>query len=125
MNAKYGGAATGGRCVALPPANLAASVAAVEEVVRNVAQHTAHLDCLVNNSGVSWGEAFDTHSEKGYTRVFDLNVKALFFLTQKCLPLLEEAVQLKKRNASIINIASIAGLQPQSAPTYAYDSSKA
>lgn len=47
------------------------------------------LDVLVNNSGTTWGQDFTQHTESGWDKVMDLNLKAPFFLTQQLLPLLE------------------------------------
>jgi len=79
---------------------------------------------LVNNSGVSWGEPLDKYQEKGWDKVMDVNVKGLFFLTKELLPLLE-VTATSADPARIINIGSVAGLNPQPIPTYAYDTSKA
>ena len=85
------------------------------------------LDVLVNNSGTSWGEPFDESSERGWDRVFDLNVKAMFFLTQACAPLLSAAADASAEGAPsrVINIGSVAGLTHQPWPCHAYDVSKA
>jgi len=82
------------------------------------------LHVLVNNSGASWGEAIETFSENGWNKVMDLNVKSLFFLTQKLLPLLR-ASATSERPARIINIGSVVGFHHQKPPTYSYDASKA
>ena len=72
----------------------------------------------------AWGEPLATHSEKGLDRVFALNFKAVFFLSRALLPLLEKAAT-PSCPSRIINIGSIAGIRPQSFPTYGYDASKA
>jgi NAD(P)-dependent dehydrogenase (short-subunit alcohol dehydrogenase family) len=54
----------------------------------------------------------------------DLNVKGLFYVTRACLPLLRMSAT-QDDPARIINIGSVAGIQPQNAPTHAYDASKA
>lgn len=82
------------------------------------------LNILVNNSGATWGEPFEKHSEKGWDRVMDLNVKGLFYVTQACFPLLKTATSADYPSR-VINIGSIAGLRTQLIPTYAYDISKA
>ena len=40
------------------------------------------LHVLVNNSGTSWGAPLEKHSEKGWDKVYALNVKGIFFLTR-------------------------------------------
>ncbi len=81
------------------------------------------LDVLVNNSGVSWGEPLDKFSEKGWDKVMDTNVKAVFFLTRELVPALEAAAKLST-HASIINVGSINGIKTDSLPTFSYDASK-
>lgn len=61
-------------------------------------------------------------SNWGFDKVFDLNVKGLFYLTRECIPLLEGTWTDPGR---VINIGSVTGMVPQEAPTHAYDISKA
>lgn len=97
------------------------------------------LDVLINNAGTSWGEPLERRSGKkvnwGFDKVFDLNVKGTFYLTRACIPMLENASSLSSNikedvgagggPSRVINIGSVAGIVPQSAPTHAYDASKA
>jgi len=64
---------------------------------------------LVNNAGIAWGAPFDEFPEQGWDKVFAVNVKALFMLTQLCRPLLEAAAD-EDDPARVINIGSIDGL---------------
>ena len=64
------------------------------------------------------------YTEEGWDRVMDLNMKSVFFLTQKLLPLLRNA-GVAGRPARVINIASVNGLVPPLLETYAYSASKA
>jgi NAD(P)-dependent dehydrogenase (short-subunit alcohol dehydrogenase family) len=79
---------------------------------------------LINNAGAAWGAEFDQFPEVGWDKVMDLNVKALFFLTQKLHPLLMAAAKFD-RPAKVINIASIDGMRPNPWETYSYQASKA
>ena len=54
----------------------------------------------------------------------DLDLKAPFFMTRACLPLLE-AAGTQDDPARVINIGSIDGLRVPPFPTYAYSASKA
>lgn len=81
------------------------------------------IHVLINNSGNSWGEPLGKFSEQGWSKVMDLNVKALFFLTQAAIPLLQAAAT-QDDPARIINIGSVAGVRPQSVPTWSYDVSQ-
>jgi NAD(P)-dependent dehydrogenase (short-subunit alcohol dehydrogenase family) len=100
-----------------------------EALAAQVAQiFNGQLHVLINNAGTSWGEPLSRESSNkinwGFDKVFDLNVKGLFYLTRACLPLLT-AVGTIDDPARIINVGSVAGLVPQDVPTHAYDASKA
>jgi NAD(P)-dependent dehydrogenase (short-subunit alcohol dehydrogenase family) len=82
------------------------------------------LDILVNNAGAAWGAEFEEFPEHGWDKVFDLNVKAPFFLTQALLPELKAAAG-PERPAKVINIGSIDGLRISPWDTYSYQASKA
>jgi len=115
-------AAGPGVCFALPED--LSTLAACERLAARLAERESALHCLINNSGVAWGEPLATHSEKGLDRVYALNFKAIFFLSRALIPLLVKGGS-PGSPSRIINIGSIAGLRPQSFPTYGYDASKA
>ena len=96
----------------------------IEELAAEIGRRESRLDILVNNAGAAWGEPFAEFGEKGWDKVMNLNVKSLFFLTQKLHPLLKAAAS-KERPAKVINIASIDGLRPNPWETYPYQASKA
>lgn len=63
-----------------------ADISRIEELDRLVAEiskTTDHVDILFANAGATWGEKFDTHPEKMFSRVMDLNVKSVFYTIQK------------------------------------------
>jgi NAD(P)-dependent dehydrogenase (short-subunit alcohol dehydrogenase family) len=119
------------------------SRAGCEALALKVGQHFDNrLHVLVNNAGAAWGEPLERESSHlsnwGWDKVLDLNVKSLFYLTRACLPYLEaaavhgEGAEGEESNndddddpARVINIGSVAGIEPQSVPTHAYDVSKA
>lgn len=68
------------------------------------------------------GTPLEDHPEQGWDKVFDVNLKAVFFLVQAMLPLLRASA---RRPSRIINIASINGLVPPQVENYAYSASKA
>jgi 2-deoxy-D-gluconate 3-dehydrogenase len=112
----------GGECIALP-ADLS-RMQGVESLAEALAQREKRLDILVNNAGASWGEKLDDFPEAGWDKVMDTNVKGVFFLTQKLLPLLRAAAA-GPSPARVINIGSIDGLKNSSFEAWSYGASKA
>ncbi len=104
------------------PADLS-QMAEIERFASAVAARWSRVDVLFNNAGASWGAPFAEFPETGWDKVMDLNVKSVFFLTQKLLPLLVRgAAQDRSR---VINIGSIDGQQVSELETYSYGASKA
>eukprot|EP01099_Mayorella_cantabrigiensis_P006460 TRINITY_DN5417_c0_g1_i1.p1 TRINITY_DN5417_c0_g1~~TRINITY_DN5417_c0_g1_i1.p1 ORF type:complete len:311 (-),score=93.42 TRINITY_DN5417_c0_g1_i1:3-890(-) len=121
-----------GQCIAIEePIDLSqASLKPIHRLKEIFAQKESKLDVLVNNSGIMWAGSLESYSEKGWDRVFTVNVKSIFFLVQQFLPYLEAAAKKTASNgekipATIINVGSVYGNSLSGFPTFAYDSSKA
>jgi 2-deoxy-D-gluconate 3-dehydrogenase len=112
----------GGECISVP-ANLA-ELDGIEAFARELAEREERLDILVNNAGVSWGAPLDAFPENGWDKVMDTNVKGVFFLTQKLLPLLRRAASAEDP-ARVINVGSIDGIKTPIFETFSYGPSKA
>ena len=74
-------------CIAIP-CDLS-SLEGIESFTNIVKEKEGKIDFLINNAGAAWGEPFENFSESGWDKVMDLNVKSIFFLTQKMTPLLK------------------------------------
>lgn len=114
--------AHGGTCVAIP-ADLSV-MSGVESLAHELARRESQLDILVNNAGAAWGAPLDQFPEVGWDKVMDTNVKGVFFLTQKLLPLLRQAAA-GPSPARVINIGSIDGLKAAIFDSFSYGASKA
>ena len=110
------------KCVSLP-ADLS-GMEGIESLVARISEHESKLDILVNNAGAAWGAPLDEFPESGWDKVMDVNVKGVFFLTQKLLPLLR-ASAAQDDPARVINIGSIDGLHVPLFDTFSYPVSKA
>lgn len=98
----------------------------IERVAEQVGEHfDGKLDVLINNAGATWGAPLEEYPESGWDKVFDIDVKSLFFVTQKCLPLLRATAQRPNAPARVINIGSIAGIMAASDDAWAYHPAKA
>jgi NAD(P)-dependent dehydrogenase (short-subunit alcohol dehydrogenase family) len=112
----------GGECVSLPAD--VAQLAGVEKLAAELGRREGRLDVLVNNAGVSWGAPLDEFPELGWDKVMDTNVKGVFFLTQRLLPLLE-AGATGDDPARVINVGSIDGIKNSRFEAFSYGPSKA
>ena len=117
LSAEYGGT-----CVSLP-ADLS-GLEGIRSLATALADREDRLDILVNNAGVSWGAPLDEFPELGWDKVFDTNVKGVFFMTQQVLPLLE-AAGTAEDPSRVINIGSIDGIRTPVFDTHSYGPSKA
>ena len=111
-----------GTCISLP-FDLG-GMAGIEGLAAAIKERETRLDVLVNNAGATWGAPIDEYPEDGWDKTVDLNVKSIFFLTQKLLPLLRAAATADEPSR-VINIASVNGIAPPTLETYAYSTSKA
>nr|WP_293612780.1 SDR family NAD(P)-dependent oxidoreductase [Ponticaulis sp.] len=96
----------------------------VNHLVSELSKHTDSVDVLINNAGAAWGAPIDDFPEVGWDKVMDVNVKGVFFLTQKLLPMLRKSGTMEDP-ARVINIGSIDGLRTPAMLTPSYSASKA
>ena len=77
------------------------------------------LDIVVNNAGWTHrNQSLLTVTEAEFDRVYDINVKSIFHMTQAVVPLMKEA-----GGGVILNIGSTAGIRPRPGLTW-YNGSK-
>lgn len=111
-----------GTCIS-HPADLSTDEG-IESLAAKVAEISPTLDVLVNNAGATWGAPVDDFPAAGFDKIFDINVKAIFLLTQKLLPQLRSAAKAEDP-ARVINIGSIDGLVVSGSENFSYGASKA
>jgi NAD(P)-dependent dehydrogenase (short-subunit alcohol dehydrogenase family) len=87
-------------------------------------QREDKIHILMNNAGATWGAPVDEFPENGWDKVMDLNVKSIFFLSQRLLPALRAAA-VEGDPARVVNIASINGITHPQMNNYSYSASKA
>jgi 3-oxoacyl-[acyl-carrier protein] reductase len=114
LAAEIGDAAIACRCDVTSRAEIDAAVAATKAAFGGI-------DVIVNNAGYSHrNQPLLEVDEATFDKVYDVNVKSIYHMTQATLPLLRE----QGRGGVIINIGSTAGIRPRPGLTW-YNASKA
>ena len=76
-----------GECIAIP-CDLS-NTDGMDYFVQQISENEKGIDYIINNAGAAWGEPLEDFSETGWDKVMDLNVKSIFFLTQKLKSILK------------------------------------
>ena len=74
------------------------------EVVDSIVKQHGRIDALVNNAGITRDALLPDMLEQDWDSVIDVNLKAVFLLTQRVAP-----VMLEQGEGSIVSISSIVG----------------
>ena len=98
--------------------------AAIAPLVERAIAALGPIDILVNNAGTTWGAATIEHPLEAWRKVIDLNLTAMFLVSQE----VGRRCMVPRRSGKVINIASILGLvgggDPGRPATIAYNTSK-
>ena len=111
-----------GDCISIP-ADLT-DIKEIKKIKKIIEGKVDRIDILINNAGAVWAADFDSFPENGWDKVMDTNVKAMFFLTQELIDLLEKSAT-NEDPSRVINVGSIDGIGIPRAETYSYPASKA
>ena len=85
---------------------LGTSRSGYQEIISNITREFGHLDILVNNAGITRRAPLLEFSEKDWDDVIDVNLRAVFFLSQAAA-----RGMVKQGKGKIINIASLLSFQ--------------
>jgi len=109
------------------PADIA-DTAAIDALVKECFGTIKQLDILVNNAGFAWAQPTLDYSLKGWDKVFNLNVRGLFYLSQQVALRMKSSINNQGQSSgSIINISSISAWRngtDEEEPVVAYNASK-
>ena len=91
----------------------------IEALVKVTVERFGKLDIVVNNAGWTHkNQPLLDVDEATFDRVYDINVKSIFFMVHAVVPLMR-----KQKSGVILNIGSTAGIRPRPGLTW-YNSSK-
>lgn len=99
-----------------------ADTAAIDALMQDIFTRVTRLDILVNNAGFAWAQPTLDYSMQGWDKVFNLNVRGLFYLSQQAAKHMKE-----HKGGNIINISSISAWRnscDEDEPVVAYNASK-
>ncbi|MEP2890847.1 SDR family NAD(P)-dependent oxidoreductase [Tateyamaria sp.] len=96
----------------------------IAALVAEVNARTETLNILMNNSGVTWGAPLGQFPHMAWEKVMNVNVAALFHLTQSLLPILIKT-GTPDDPARVVNVGSVMGEVALGDGAYSYAASKA
>jgi 3-oxoacyl-[acyl-carrier protein] reductase len=94
---------TGGQQPLIIPADLR-DMSQIPLIPEQVMEKWGRIDILVNNAGLGYLKTFLEIKPEEFQEMLDVNLRAVFLLTQKILPHM-----IARKTGNIVNIASLAG----------------
>jgi NAD(P)-dependent dehydrogenase (short-subunit alcohol dehydrogenase family) len=77
----------------------------VERLVNDTVQNFGQIDVLVNSAGIIMNGTIENTTLDDWDKMFDINLRSVFFMMQKCIP------HLEKTKGNIVNVSSVAGIR--------------
>jgi NAD(P)-dependent dehydrogenase (short-subunit alcohol dehydrogenase family) len=75
----------------------------VERLVNETIGSLGQIDVLINSAGIIANGNIENTTLDDWDKMMDINLRSLFYLTQKCVP------ELEKTKGNIVNVSSVAG----------------
>lgn len=82
----------------------------VTGAVEKAAAHFGKIDILVNNAGVADGKAFEEYTQEDFNRMFDVNVKGVFFATQAAIKHIPDGGRIITIGSCLAEIVTVPNL---------------
>jgi NAD(P)-dependent dehydrogenase (short-subunit alcohol dehydrogenase family) len=75
----------------------------VERLVNDTIENFGQIDVLINSAGIIMNGTIENTTLDDWDKMFDINLRSVFFMMQKCIP------HLEKTKGNIVNVSSVAG----------------
>ncbi len=75
----------------------------IEKTVAETSTKFGQIDVLVNAAGIILNGSIENTMLEDWDRMMNINLRSMFYLTQKCVPFLE------KTEGNIVNVSSVSG----------------
>ena len=82
----------------------------IENTIKKIVDKFGHIDILVNNAGISAKESIENTTSEDFSKIMDLNVKAVFNMTKAVVPYMKE-----NKGGVILNTSSMVSIYGQPA----------
>ncbi len=82
----------------------------IENTIKEIVDKFGHIDILVNNAGISAKESIENTTSEDFSKIMDLNVKAVFNMTKAVVPYMKE-----NKGGVILNTSSMVSIYGQPA----------
>lgn len=76
-----------------------------ENLIGETIEKFGQIDVLINGAGIILNGSIENTSVEDWDKMMNINLRALFFITQQCVP------HLEKTKGNIVNISSVSGLR--------------
>jgi NAD(P)-dependent dehydrogenase (short-subunit alcohol dehydrogenase family) len=77
----------------------------VEGTIKETIDTFGQIDVLVNAAGIISNGTIENTSLDDWDKMMDINLRTVFFVTQKCVP------HLEKTKGNVVNVSSVSGLR--------------
>merc|ERR1712194_384008 len=100
------------------------NVEQTKQLMAVIEKEDGKLNVLVNNSGTNFNAPLDKHPPEQFAKVMDVNINAVFTISQQAAPLLAKGAS-REAPSTIINISSTNALLVPQIGIFGYGASKA